>query len=284
MKRVKIFSTCLVFFSLIFFTNVLQAQADSTEIPEELISPTNMIPPGITAFLSDSSLYLDEGGIIGIGMGQQYVKTKKEKTTMTIYFDPKTVAMKIVFADQVKRTIEADVVGMGGPVGIMIKTVPIGKVKQEPMYFDNSGYVYTGTKSQGYIKVPFEKLSKLMPGQGFLSGVTGLPNIGYPDGSVTYYGMDVSPKKFPILEWVFVYKTEVFEGNNDFTKEIVNCATGQNCVKYTLSSGADAGSYVLFDSKQRLREIATKGGGYIIYSYQEVNVKLPTAKDMSGYF
>ncbi len=202
---------------------------------------------------------------------------------MTMLFDPKTVAMKVEFAKNVKREIDNAYIGYGG---VSIITKPGAKETQKPMYFDNNGYVYVaGKKQKKYIKVSFEKLAKMMKKvPDFLSGGVALPGPDVPDSSVTYYGMDVSPKKFPILEWVFVYKTEFFEGNPDFSKEIINCTGNENCIVYTLKAGKDSGSYVLFDSKKRLREIFTINSGFIDYTYVEVTVELPDADDMSGYF
>lgn len=153
------------------------------------------------------------------------------------------------------------------------------KEKQDPMYFDNDGYVYTSAKKQGYFKVPFEKLKKMMAMPGVIpEGL--LPPIKIPDGSIKYYGMDVSPKKFPILEWAFVYKPEHFEGNTDFKKEVLDCRGQGNCVKYTLLGGKDAGSYVLFDSKHRLAEIYTANSGNAVYTYEDHSVELPDAREM----
>ena len=180
-----------------------------------------------------------------------FLKDHKGKT-QTYIFDGKTVAMRVEFDP---------------------------KEKQKPMYFDNAGYVYTSNKKQGYVKVPFEKLKKMMNFRTFVSGGV-LPPIDFPDGSITYYGMDVSPKKFPILEWAFVYKTVHFEGNADFNKETLDCRGEGNCLKYTLINGTDAGSYVLFDSKGRLAEIFSINSGNAVYTYQDNPVQLPNAREM----
>jgi uncharacterized repeat protein (TIGR01451 family) len=176
----------------------------------------------------------------------------RKKRNQTYVFDAKTIAMRVEFDK---------------------------KDKQKPMFFDKAGYVYTASKKDEYVKVPFEKLKNLMNFSTFASrGV--LPPIDFPDGSVTYYGMDVSPKRFPILEWAFVYKVQHFEGNPDFNKEILDCRGDSNCIKYILKTGEGAGSYVLFDSKKRLAEIFTTKTGNIVYTYQDNNVQLPNAQEM----
>lgn len=60
----------------------MNAQNDNTVNQDELVSSTNMEAPGITDFLSDSSIYLDRADIIGLAWFQQGIKTKKEKTTI----------------------------------------------------------------------------------------------------------------------------------------------------------------------------------------------------------
>jgi uncharacterized repeat protein (TIGR01451 family) len=189
------------------------------------------------------------GGIAPIGI-KAFLKDHK-KRTQTYIFDAKSIAMRVEFDP---------------------------KEKQKPMYFDEKGYVYTAS-NKGYVKVPFEKLKKLGGFTTFISNGV-LPPIPFPDGSVKYYGMDVSPKRFPILEWAFVYKTSYFEGNTDFKKQDLECRGQPNCAKYTLTNGKDAGSYVLFDSEQRLAEIFATRTGNIVYTYEDHTVQLPNAQEM----
>jgi len=285
MKKNKPITTSLLFFILLFCTSKILAQTDSTQNYDELISPTNMEAPGIVAFLSDSSVYIKNMTIF-LKSGKHKATLKKERETMTMSFNPKTVAMKVEFADQVKRVISgnsyAGDLKYGSGYQIYIATTPIGKIKQPPMYFDNYGYIYISPKKDDYMKVSLQSLSKFMPSQGFFDMAT-LPNLNIPEGPATYYGMDVSPKKFPILEWAFVYKPKYFEGN-DFKKESLPCKGDSTCTRYTLKTGEQSGSYVLFDSKNRLREIHTKDEGFIIFSYQKVTFDIPDAKDMSAYF
>ena len=288
----KLFKTFIILFFPVLMISILPAQAQSDNENQEdvLKSPEEMEAPGIVAYLSGTSVYLEKAVIAGIDFGQQIIKKGKEKVSMTMNFDPKSMAMRVDFAEQVKRVINPAQSGIGYGA-IYIHTTPVGKVKHPPMYFDNAGYVYTSGGKEGYIKVNFQKMNKMMMGSAKgavggingIMGVVGLPGIEIPSGPTTYYGMDVSPKRFPILEWVFVYKPQYFE-NDQFRKTTVPCKAGEDCTAYILKSGEDAGSYVLFDSSNRLREIHTRQNGFIIFSYQEVNVKLPPAKDMSSFF
>lgn len=255
-------------FLLFLSTGNIQAQA-------EPVDSTYQTPPGIKAFLSaysfhTTSVQYDEEDV------EIDILKEKRRDTLTLCFDPETIAMRIEFPLQESRK------GHYSPGNFFMKKGP--KEKQSPMYFDNRGYVYVdaakkGSKKPEYMKVPFEKLKQAMAFSTFASRGL-LPPIPFPDGSVTYYGMDVSPKQFPVLEWAFVYKTEVFEGNSDFTKEDLNCRGDAKCVKYILKSGEGAGSYVLFDSEGRLAEISTTENGYMVYTYEPVTVKLPPAREM----
>ncbi len=204
-----------------------------------------------------------------------YGKHKKQKgdsSTTTIH---RPVGIKAFLKDHKGET--QTYVFDGRSVAMRVEFDP--KEKQMPMYFDNAGYVYTASKKKTYVKVPFEKLKKLMKFRTFVSGGV-LPPIDFPDGSITYYGMDVSPKRFPILEWAFVYKTSHFEGNPDFNKETLVCRGEANCVKYILKAGKDAGSYVLFDAEGRLAEIFSINSGNAVYTYEDNTVELPAAREM----
>ena len=199
-----------------------------------------------------------------------------------------------------KRELETSVTGGDRPPGIradltdvkgnaasyyfdfetMAMRVELDKKKKQPeLFFDREGYVYSASKKKDYVKIPFEKLKKLRMFPTVVSGGI-LPPLDFPDGTVKYYGMDLSPRRFPILEWAFVYKTEHFEGRPELRKEILSCRGTEGCIKYTLTEGAEAGSYVLFDHEQRLAEIFTVNSGKAVYTYEPTRVTLPEAKEM----
>lgn len=206
------------------------------------------------------------------GDGQD-VKVQTEEETSTT--SEKPPGIKAVLHDNKNRTQSY----FFDPNSIAMRIDVDEKGKQSPIYFDNAGYVYTAGKKNQYVKVPFEKMKKMMAFPSVVSGGV-LPPLDFPDGSVKYYGMDVSPKKFPILEWAFVYQRKHFEGNTDFTKETITCRGENNCTKYIMKDGKDAGSFVLFDSKNRLAEIFSINSGNAVYTYEDVTVKLPNATEM----
>lgn len=148
---------------------------------------------------------------------------------------------------------------------------------EQTMYFDKEGYVYTKTQKKGWYKTPFVYLKKMMNVPFRLSNGI-FPELKLPDGKVKYYGIDVSPDMYPILEWAFKYKVVHFENVQELKKEFVECSKEGVCFKYTAVSGNDKGSYVLFDNWGRLVEIYSAGSGKIQYVYGNYSVTLPEAK------
>lgn len=155
------------------------------------------------------------------------------------------------------------------------------KVSDKTIYFDKDGYIYTAQKkNKQFVKTPFENLKNLMAiGLAVNSALSNLfPEIASPDESYSYLGIPVKPQYYPILEWAFVYKPEYFEGEPGFEKKFLVNDSDTVGFSYTLRKGKEAGSYVVFDSKDRLVGITTIGSGDILYTYQPVTVVLPEAK------
>ncbi len=156
-----------------------------------------------------------------------------------------------------------------------------------PMYFDHEGYVYTtgkGSKGQ-WIKTQLTTLYKMMGSTN--SFAINMPEpfstIVLKESKYNYYGIDVSPGLYPILEWAFRYKVQHFESSPDFAHEFVDFAGEAGSSKYTLKTGKEKGSFVIFDGFGRLREINTINSGMIQYTYGEFTVKLPDP-DKVRYF
>lgn len=127
-----------------------------------------------------------------------------------------------------------------------------------------------------WVKTPFVLMKNILKGMFTLTN--GLfPHLELPDGSVTYYGIDVSPDNYPILEWAFLYQVHYFEAAEGLEKEFLQSSGAEMCLKYTLMSGKDKGSYVLFDNWGRLSEIFSINSGRIIYTYGDFMVTLPNA-------
>jgi len=178
-----------------------------------------------------------------------------KKNRMYFIFDSKTVAMRVE---------------------------PESKNKEETMYFDKEGYVYIFSDDEGYIKTEFQGMMGMMslPAPMAMAHSARIEQ----QESIDYFGLDVRPKLFPLLEWAFMYKTHYFEGKPNINKQTVNYQGQSNCIKYTSESGKDAGSYIVFDSAGRLLKIVSANNeGSIVYTYQDNDVQLPNAKTMPSF-
>ncbi|NKI25990.1 DUF11 domain-containing protein [Arenibacter sp. 6A1] len=148
------------------------------------------------------------------------------------------------------------------------------KEKQKPMFFDNDGYVYTYAKKQGYYKTPFAKMMKLLKNM----------NSSLIDNADNNYGIDVGPNKFPVLEWAFTYYEDAFRNRPEITEQTVAYQGDNNSTKFTLNSGDNQGSFIIFDSQGRLRIIETRKQGKAEYFYENHNVTIPPSQEAPGLF
>lgn len=153
--------------------------------------------------------------------------------------------------------------------------------EERPMYFDYEGYVYTKGKKSRWMKTPLTTLYKFMSVPFAFPNI--FPQLKLPDGNYTYYGIDVSPGRYPILEWAFRYKMQYFEGSDNFKHEFVEYGGEGGHSKYTLQTGKDKGSFVIFDGLGRLREINSIHSGMIQYTYGDYTVQLPDS-NKTDYF
>ncbi len=155
--------------------------------------------------------------------------------------------------------------------------------EERPMYFDYEGYVYTkgkGKKSR-WVKTPLTTLYKFMSVPFAFPEI--FPELKIPETNYTYYGIDVSPGRYPILEWAFRYKMQYFEASDKFKHEFVEYGGEGGHSKFTLRTGKDRGSFVIFDGLGRLREINSIHSGMIQYTYGDYTVKLPDS-NKTDYF
>lgn len=147
--------------------------------------------------------------------------------------------------------------------------------EERPMYFDYEGYVYTTGKGKKgrWVKTPVTTLYQFMRVPFGFPDL--FPGLQLPDGNYTYYGIDVSPGRYPILEWAFRYKIYYFANADNFKHEFIEYGGEGGYSKLTLLTGKDKGSFVIFDGIGRLREINSIHSGMIQYMYGNFTVKLP---------
>ncbi len=179
--------------------------------------------------------------------GIRMLLTDHKNRIQTYFFDHNSIAMRVEFDP---------------------------KEKQKPMFFDNNGYVYTEAKNQGYYKTPFTKMMKFMKSM----------NSSLINNAENNYGIDVGPNKFPVLEWAFTYYKEAFENRPEITEEKVSHRGNDNCTKFLVNSGDNRGSFIIFDSQDRLLTINTHKQGSAEYYYENHSVTIPPSQEAPGLF
>ncbi|MTE26071.1 DUF11 domain-containing protein [Winogradskyella ouciana] len=162
--------------------------------------------------------------------------------------------------------------------------------KNDPMYWDKDGYIYSGDKGQ-YYKIKFEQVMNM--GKNMIKMFTGpiqgmpmdLPKVNGKEVDLEWhkkpiiyngYELYVAPNRYPMVEWVFIYHPQIFRGAAGVEEETVPCRGSSNCIKFSVTQGEGAGSSVLFDFKGRLAEITNPDGAVAIYTYEPSTVTLPT--------
>lgn len=173
------------------------------------------------------------------------------------------------------------------------------KKNPDPVYWDKDGYIYSADKGK-YYKIPFEQVKNMGKNivKMFSIGSEGMPgivpkvggkevNLKWPNEPIIYngYELHVYPNRYPMMEWVFIYHPKIFRGADDVIEETINCRGNSGCTKFTVTGGVEeAGSTVLFDSKDRLAEITNPDGASIIYTYEPCSVTLPAAESFNFNF
>ena len=164
---------------------------------------------------------------------------------------------------------------------------------KKPLFHDSKGYAYAyNEKTLGYEK------SKLMS-----SGMMGFMTAGLIP---QYYKLPPGPYleafeklekndlslNFLILELAFIYKPDDFEVDPYYKPSRTRWNNFDSCIKFSYDDPEYPGSYIVFDKNGRLVELYINTirpdikeedhpTGKFVYTYQDVNVKLPAAKEQS---
>ena len=97
---------------------------------------------------------------------------------------------------------------------------------------------------------------------------------------------------FMILEMAFIYNPSDFEDDSYYIPSKTKCNNSDNCTKFSYNDPEYPGSYIQFDEQGRLNEFYINTinpevkkeehpTGRYVYTYQDVNVKLPEAIEQS---
>jgi hypothetical protein len=164
---------------------------------------------------------------------------------------------------------------------------------KKPMFHDSKGYAYAfNEKTFGYEKVKL--ISSGMMGfmtAGMIPQYYKLPPDPYLDAFGKLQEKDIS-LNFLILELAFIYKPGDFEKDPYYIRSITMCNNSDSCIKFSYNDPEYPGSYIEFDKNGKLTELFINTirpdikeedhpTGKFVYTYQNVNVNLPDAKEQS---
>ena len=168
------------------------------------------------------------------------------------------------------------------------------KVSSKPVYHDKQGKFYAFNEEENQ----YESISLLPPSSmgfmmaGMIPQFYQLPQTPYLEAFEALSKLDVAIS-FYALELCFIYKPQHFEEDPDlYIKSSIPCGSGE-CTKFSYIDSDYKGSYILFDSRGKLREFYIKTSrqqtygddknqtGKFVYSYKPVTVQLPDAVEQS---
>ncbi|WP_411768902.1 hypothetical protein [Winogradskyella sp. A3E31] len=165
--------------------------------------------------------------------------------------------------------------------------------REKPLYQDRQNYIY------GYNDEieQYEKRTLASSGMmgfmmaGMIPQYYKLPPKPYLEAFTVLEekGITIS---FLILELAFIYKPSHFENDPYYTLSKTKCNNSASCIKYTYNDPEYPGSYILFNAKGKLAELYINTTnpkikeedhptGKFVYTYEDVNVKLPDAVEKS---
>ena len=181
------------------------------------------------------------------------------------YFDADNIAMRTELADPSKK----------------------------PLFHDSKGYVYGYNANT----IGYEKTKLMSPGMmdfmmaGMIPQYYKLPPEPYLEAFEKLEEKDISIN-FLILELAFIYKPGDFENNPNFIPSRTRWNNSDSCYKFSYKDPEYPGSYIVFDKDGKLAELYINTirpdikeedhpTGKFVYTYQDVSVKLPDAKEQS---
>ena len=168
----------------------------------------------------------------------------------------------------------------------------IAPESDNPIYIDSEGFQYGYNESEGRWEktglMRSDAMSFMMPMVSM--GMLKLPPEPTLQASEKLKKQGLNMNTFQIVEWAFIYKPEHFR-NEDYQETTAECPGGGTCPKFLYKDPEYQGSWVLFDSKDRLAEIYAKvnndqmqGDGSYKFEYSPVTVNVPSAVEVKMPF
>ena len=164
---------------------------------------------------------------------------------------------------------------------------------KKPLFHDSKGYVYVYNEKT----VRYEKTKLMSSGMmgfmtaGMIPQFYKLPSNPYLEAFQKLQEKDIS-LNFLILELAFIYKPGDFENDPYYISSRKRFNNLDSCIVFSYDDPEYPGSYIVFDKNGRLTELYINTirpdikeedhpTGKFVYTYQNVNVKLPDAKEQS---
>ncbi|MBO0321627.1 hypothetical protein J0X14_04910 [Muricauda sp. CAU 1633] len=198
---------------------------------------------------------------------ETYDDEKQSHTTS--YFDSDELAMKMTWTDQ-------------------------NTDKPAHAFNDSEGYFISYNEHEGrYEKSNLLSLGAMsMMAPTMIVSAYKLPMDRFMEVSEEFRDKGLKINAFMLVEFAFMYSPDDF-GNGDYEESIIPCRESASCTKFNIIAEGYEGSYILFDSEDRLAEININmkdnlnfgsGEGYIKFTYKDCEVHLPAAfeKKMLG--
>ena len=175
---------------------------------------------------------------------------------------------------------------------IAMRTEQVGNPK--PIYHDDKGKFYAFNEDEGQYSS-----MRLLPSASMGFMMAGITTQVYKIPSEPYFeALQVleeigSGLNFIILEMAFIYKPIHFENDANYTPDKVSCNGANDCIKFNYTDPEYKGSYIQFDAQGKLTEFnlsttnsqftkdSKNASGKFVYTYKDVNVKLPDAVEKS---
>ena len=159
--------------------------------------------------------------------------------------------------------------------------------RNEEMFTDSEGYQYAFNKSNNRWEktglMRGDAMSFMMPAMSM--SLLQLPAAPMLDATEKAKANGMNLNTFMIVEWAFIYSPEHFR-NEDYTESNVNGGT-----KFDYTDPQYSGSYVIFDSQERLSQALIKTEtpegmktGIFNFGYAPVQVNIPSAVEVKMPF
>lgn len=161
-----------------------------------------------------------------------------------------------------------------------------------PLFTDSEGFQYGYNEhDERWEKTGImrsDAMSFMMP--AISMSMLKLPPEPMLDATTEFKDKGLNLNTFLMVEWAFIYKPDDFR-YHEYTEKQEPCGNGSSCVTFMHNEPEYMGSYVQFDSEERLSRIYAKVNndytqeeGSFHFEYKPVSVRIPKAVEVKQPF